>query len=61
MPTETKIDLQPFCDRDTPNMKQPFRIGDYVYATDGRIAVRVLFFDYPETHDADMPRPQENH
>jgi hypothetical protein len=35
------IDLKPFCDPNHPDLAQPFSQGDYTYATDSYILVRV--------------------
>lgn len=39
--TASKIDLQVFCDKDNAKIGKPFSLGEYTYATNGHIAVRV--------------------
>jgi hypothetical protein len=45
------IDLQPFCGKEEsrPYVNQPFRIGDFTFATDGRILLRI------PAEDGDLP------
>src|SRR3990167_7705159 len=55
------IDLQQFCskDKERPHLMTPFTIGDFSYATNGHIIVRVRRLDGidPPSKDlnADMP------
>lgn len=53
----TKIDLMPFCDREPAgryDLSKPFARGEFVYATDGRICVRV-----PDTEYEVDPEPRK--
>lgn len=53
--TSTIIDLTPYCSTDDTrmNLHLPWRVGGFVYATDGRIIVRVSADLYP--HVAERP------
>ena len=64
MPTLTNParDLQPFCSRDKTRttLTQPFSFGEWTYATDGRIAVRVpRLFDFSEVDRAPNARIEQ--
>ena len=49
----TKQDLMKFCSVDRENLKEPFSRGDFTYATNGHIAVRIPRLpDVPENSDA---------
>ena len=42
MTASDAIDLDRFCSEDRIGLKRPFSIGEYTYATNGHVAVRVL-------------------
>lgn len=46
------IDLKQFCNDNGNYFGQPLRVGEFVYATDGYIAVRVAAADYPDAEEA---------
>lgn len=52
------IDLQQFCGTDSTRAKlaAPFPDGEFTYATDGRIIVRVSALDYPSLSESNAPR-----
>ncbi len=59
----TATDLIKFCDPARPHIAQPFTIGEYTYATNGRVAVRVpKIEEVPENPKAPktIPRLVEN-
>ena len=52
--------LLKFCDTDDVRLKLPFSMGDYTYATDGRILIKVpRMSEYPENPLA--PNPDVEH
>ncbi len=41
----TKEELMPFCDEEIPNFKEPWTKGNWTYATNGKICIRVPAVD----------------
>lgn len=53
-----KINLAPFCSADETRavIMSPFRIGEWTYATDGRVLLRVPASDYPAEEKEKAPK-----
>jgi hypothetical protein len=49
--SKCQVTLESFCDKDSSyyNIDLPFRCGDWIYATDGHICVRVPWREYSGT------------